>query len=104
VDNYDAELALFINGSWRTGEGRDAFPVLNPATGKAIADLPVATEADLQEALAASEKGFAEWKNRLVDERAAILHKVADLIRDRIESIAILLTTEQGKPLDQARG
>jgi succinate-semialdehyde dehydrogenase/glutarate-semialdehyde dehydrogenase len=104
MQNYDADLALFINGSWRTGEGRDAFAVVNPATGKAIADLPVATEADLQEALAAADKGFAEWKARDVDVRAAILHKVADLIRERADSIAILLTTEQGKPLAEARG
>lgn len=102
--SYDADLALFINGSWRTGEGRDAFPVVNPATGKAIAALPVATEADLQEALAAAEKGFAAWRAKDVDARSAILHKVADLIRARVDSIAILLTTEQGKPLDQARG
>jgi succinate-semialdehyde dehydrogenase / glutarate-semialdehyde dehydrogenase len=101
---YDADLALFINGSWRTGEGRDAFPVMNPATGKAIADLPVATAADLQEALAASEKGFAEWKARSVDDRAAILHKVAGLILERADAMAMLLTMEQGKPLDQARG
>ena len=102
--NYAADLALFINGSWRTGEGRDAFPVLNPATGKAMADLPIATEADLQEALAASEAGFAQWKTQDVEVRGAILHKVADLIRERADSIAVLLTMEQGKPLDQARG
>jgi succinate-semialdehyde dehydrogenase/glutarate-semialdehyde dehydrogenase len=104
VDNYDADLALFINGSWRTGEGRDSLPVLNPATGKAIANLPVATEADLQEALATAELGFADWKAQLVDDRSAILHKAAGLIRERAESIAILLTTEQGKPLAEARG
>ncbi|MFN7323716.1 MAG: aldehyde dehydrogenase family protein, partial [Sphingomonadales bacterium] len=96
--NYAADLALFINGSWRTGEGRDASPVLNPATGKAIADLPIATEADLQEALAASEAGFAQWKTQDVEVRGAILHKVADLIRERADSIAVLLTMEQGKP------
>jgi succinate-semialdehyde dehydrogenase / glutarate-semialdehyde dehydrogenase len=101
---YNADLALFINGSWRTGEGRDVFPVINPATGKTMADLPVATEADLQEALAASEKGFAEWKARSVDDRAALLHKVASLILERADSMAMLLTMEQGKPLDQARG
>ncbi len=104
TQDYNADLSLFIDGSWRTGEGRDTFAVVNPATGQAIAELPVATEADLQEALAAAQKGFEAWRARDVDARAAILHKVADLIRDRIEAIAILLTMEQGKPLDQARG
>jgi succinate-semialdehyde dehydrogenase/glutarate-semialdehyde dehydrogenase len=104
TQNYDSDLRLFINGSWRAGEGRDALPVLNPATGKAIADLPVATGADLQEALAAAQKGFEHWRAMDVEARGAILRKVASLIRERVEHIATLLTTEQGKPLDQARG
>lgn len=104
TQDYNADLALFINGSWRTGEGRDAFPVLNPATGAAIALLPMATEADLQEALAAAEQGFVEWRGKDVEARGAILRKTAQLIRERADSIAILLTTEQGKPLTEARG
>jgi succinate-semialdehyde dehydrogenase / glutarate-semialdehyde dehydrogenase len=104
MSDYNTDLALFIDGSWRTGEGRDAFPVLNPATGQAIADLPIATDADLQEALAAAEKGFAEWRRVDVEARGAILRKTATLIRERVEHIATLLTTEQGKPLVEARG
>lgn len=104
TQSYDAELALFIDGSWRTGEGRDAFPVLNPATGQAIAQLPIATEADLQEALAAAEQGFAEWRKVDVETRGGILRKAAALIRERADSIAALLTMEQGKPLAEARG
>ena len=45
TQTYDTELKLFINGSWRTGEGRDKHAVVNPATGDAIAALPLATEA-----------------------------------------------------------
>ncbi len=101
---YDTDLKLFINGSWRTGEGRDNFAVMNPATGKTIADLPLATEADLQETLEAAQKGFEAWRSVDVETRAGILHKVAQLIRERTETIAIALTTEQGKPLEQARG
>ncbi len=102
--SYDAELKLFINGSWRTGEGRDEHAVINPATGAAIAALPLATPADLDEALAASAHGFATWSKTDVEARGAILHKVASLIRERTEHIATLLTTEQGKPLVEARG
>lgn len=104
TQTYDAELKLFINGSWRTGEGRDEHAVVNPATGDAIAALPLATEADLDEALAASEHGFAKWRAMDVEARGAILRKVAALIRERTESIAVLLTLEQGKPLVEARG
>jgi succinate-semialdehyde dehydrogenase / glutarate-semialdehyde dehydrogenase len=101
--HYDADLALFVNGSWRVGEGRDAHQVVNPATGATIGELPLATTADLDEALEASAKGFAVWRATDVEVRGAILHKVADLIRERAESIAILLTTEQGKPIGEAR-
>ena len=104
TQTYDAELKLFINGSWRTGEGRDAHAVLNPATGNAIAELPLASAADLDEALDASAKGFAAWREMDVEARGAIFHKAASLIRERTEAIALLLTTEQGKPLVEARG
>jgi succinate-semialdehyde dehydrogenase/glutarate-semialdehyde dehydrogenase len=101
---YDTDLKLFIDGSWRAGEGRDCHDVLNPATGKAIAGLPLATEADLQQALAAAQKGFEAWRALDVDARGAILRKAASLIRERVESIAVMLTTEQGKPIGEARG
>ncbi len=101
---YADDLKLFVNGSWRAGEGRDERHVVNPATGQTLADLPMATEADLQEALAASQKGFDHWRTVDVNDRAAILHKVADLLRERTEHIATLLTMEQGKPIGEARG
>jgi succinate-semialdehyde dehydrogenase/glutarate-semialdehyde dehydrogenase len=101
---YNAELQLFINGSWRIGEGRDASHVVNPATGEAIAELPLATAADLDEALAASEIGFRTWRAMDIEARGAILHKAAALLRERAESIATLLTLEQGKPIAEARG
>ncbi len=102
--SYDADLALFIDGSWHHGEGRDALPVLNPATGGTMADLPMASAADLAAALSAAERGFAVWRATPVDARAAILRKTADLLRARADSIATLLTLEQGKPLAEARG
>jgi len=75
----------------------------NPATGKVIAEIPLATATDLDEALAASEKGFALWRATDVNASAVILHKAAALIRERVEHIATLLTMEQGKPLAEAR-
>jgi succinate-semialdehyde dehydrogenase/glutarate-semialdehyde dehydrogenase len=78
--------------------------VLNPALGSGIADLPVATPADLEEALAAAEQGFKEWRMVDVDTRGAILRKAAALIRERAPAMALLLTTEQGKPKAEALG
>ncbi len=101
---YNADLALFIDGIWRSGEGRETHAVVNPATGATIAQLPLATAADLDEALVAADKGFKQWRSADVNARAAVLHKAADLIRERADSIATLMTLEQGKPLAEAKG
>ena len=101
---YSADLKLFIDGSWRTGEGRDAFTVVNPATGSAIGEVPLASTADLDEALHAAEQTYPLWRATAVDARAAILRKTADLLRERAEPIARLMTQEQGKPLVESRG
>jgi len=100
---YDADLSLFIGGSWKLGEGRDLFPVVDPARGETIAEVPLATPADLDEALAAAERGFPLWRATAVEQRAAVLHKAATLLRERADAIAQLLTLEQGKPLAEAR-
>lgn len=100
---YAADLALFIDGAWTAGEGRDALPVLNPATAQAMAELPKASAADLEAALTAAERAFPLWRGTDVDARATILRKTAQLLRDRVEHIATLMTMEQGKPLAESR-
>ena len=59
---YETDLQLFIDGVWKSGEGRDAHPVVNPVNAQPIAELPYATKADLDEALAASERAWPEWR------------------------------------------
>jgi succinate-semialdehyde dehydrogenase/glutarate-semialdehyde dehydrogenase len=101
---YDADLQLFIAGEWRGAEGRDVRPVYNPANASVIAELPIATAADLDEALAAAKKGWPVWRSKTAEERGALMHKVAENIRARADHIATLLTLEQGKPFREARG
>ena len=100
---YDAELKLFIDGNWRSGEGRDTHTVINPVSGSGIADVPLATKADLDEALAAAERAWPVWRATDVEKRAAILHKAAALLVERADHIAAILTQEQGKPLAEAK-
>jgi succinate-semialdehyde dehydrogenase/glutarate-semialdehyde dehydrogenase len=100
---YETELKLFIDGAWRQGEG-DTAPVINPATGEAIGELPLASIANLEEALHAAQRAWPGWRETDVEKRAAILHKTADLLRERAEAIGRLLTQEQGKPLVEAVG
>ena len=104
VMGYEADLKLFINGSWRTGEGRDSFPVVNPVTGNSIAELPLATEADLDEALETARRTYPEWRATDVDKRSAILHKTAKILKERADEIARTMTQEQGKPLAESKG
>ncbi len=59
---YETSLQLFIDGVWKSGEGRDAHPVVNPVDAQPIAEVPYATKADLDEALAASERAWPEWR------------------------------------------
>ena len=101
---YEADLKLFINGSWRSGEGRDSFPVVNPVTAEEIAELPLATEADLDEALDTARRTYPEWRYTDVEKRSAILHKTAKLLKERADEIARTMTQEQGKPLAEAKG
>lgn len=98
------ELALYIDGAFETKAAGGSEPVINPATGLSIADLPHAADGDLDRALAAAEKGFAVWSRTPALERARVLRRASDLVRERADAIARVLTLEQGKPLAEARG
>ena len=100
---YETELKLFIDGAWKSGEGREAHSVVNPVDARPIAELPFATKADLDEALAASERTWPEWRSTDAERRGAILHKAAQLLRERAEHVGRIMTQEQGKPLAEAR-
>ncbi len=99
------ELGLFIDGAWKkNGGGNKGEDVLNPATEKALAHLPHASTADLDEALEAAKKGFAVWRATSAYDRCKIMHKAADLMRERHDAIAKIMVLEQGKPYPEARG
>jgi len=96
------DTLLFIDGSWRaSGDGR-TIPVVDPATEEAIGCVAHAGRGDLDEALAAADRGFAVWRDVSGYDRARIMRKAAGLLRERRDRIAWLMTREQGKPLAQA--
>jgi succinate-semialdehyde dehydrogenase/glutarate-semialdehyde dehydrogenase len=97
------DLQLYIDGEWLSGGGRKTEDVLNPATGKVLASLPHATKADLDRALAAAAKGFASWRILSAYERSKAMRKAADLVRERADDLARIMTQEQGKPFAEAR-
>jgi succinate-semialdehyde dehydrogenase/glutarate-semialdehyde dehydrogenase len=97
------QLGLFIDGAWHNGAGRKGEEVINPATEKPLAPLPHATKADLDQALEAAKKGFATWRATSAYDRAKIMRKAADLMRERHDAISKIMVQEQGKVYVEAR-
>ena len=97
------DLALYIGGEWRNGGGRKGEDVVNPATERPLARLPHASASDLDQALEGAAKGFEVWRATSAYERAKVLRKAASLVRERAESIARIMTQEQGKIIAEAR-
>ena len=98
------DVSLFIDGGWAAAAAGRTLTVLNPATGDALGTLAHAERADLDRALAAAAKGFAVWRKISAYERSKIMRKAANLLRDRADDVARLMTQEQGKPLAEAKG
>ncbi|MFZ0423595.1 MAG: NAD-dependent succinate-semialdehyde dehydrogenase [Xanthobacteraceae bacterium] len=98
-----ANLELFIDGKWIGGGGRKGEDVINPATEKPLGHLPHASRADLDAALDAAKKGLVLWRSTSAYDRSKIMHKAADLMRERQDAIAKVMVQEQGKVYPEAR-
>ena len=96
-------IQLFIDGHWRDGAADRSLPVVNPATGAVMGQVACAETADLEAVAAAALRGFAVWRQTSAFERYKIMRRAAQLLRDRVERVASLMTLEQGKPLAEAR-
>jgi succinate-semialdehyde dehydrogenase/glutarate-semialdehyde dehydrogenase len=91
----------YIGGAW-TGEPADA--VDNPATGELVGRVPHFGETEAVRAVEAAEEAFKTWSRSLAKERSRILRRWFELILENKEDLALLMTSEQGKPLTEARG
>lgn len=96
------KLEMLIDGEWTAGTSGKSEPVLNPATGEILGELPHASDADLDRAVDASAKGFNIWRNMTAYERQGIMEKGARLLEERKPAIATNLTREMGKPLSES--
>lgn len=102
MSNYP-HVQLYIDGHWREGAAARNLPVLNPATGEVMGELACAETADLAEVAEAANRGFDVWRKISAFDRYKMMRKAAQLLRDRVETVAQLMTLEQGKPLAEAR-
>jgi succinate-semialdehyde dehydrogenase/glutarate-semialdehyde dehydrogenase len=95
---------LLIGGRWVGAESDERFDVTNPATGEVVGTVPNGSESDVAAAIDAAADALEGWKSLPAIERARVLRRSADLIRERKDEIAAVMTAEQGKPLAEATG
>ena len=91
----------YIDGAW---VGKPTLPVTDKATGEVIAHVPALGAAETKQAIAAAHEAFKTWSKLLAKERSQVLRRWYDLIIEHTDELALLLTTEQGKPLAEAKG
>lgn len=95
---------LLINGEWVDASSGKTLPVYDPATGKELLQIQDGNSEDALKALTAADEAQAEWALTAPRERAEILRRAFDLVQERAEDFALLMTLEMGKPLAEARG
>jgi succinate-semialdehyde dehydrogenase/glutarate-semialdehyde dehydrogenase len=94
----------YIDGAWADAADGSRFEVRNPADGSVLASVPDMGAAETRRAIEAAAAALPAWRARTAKERAAILRKWFELIMAHQEDLAVLMTSEQGKPLAEARG
>lgn len=110
TDTRESELlasvpdGLFIGGEWRPAAGDRTLRVFDPATGRVVKVIADASPEDGTAALDAADAAFPAWAATPLRVRAEILRRAFDLLQERIEDFALLMTIEMGKPLAEARG
>lgn len=93
-----------IDGQWLNASDQETISVVNPASDKLIGHVPRLTAADVQSAIHAADKALPAWREMSAKDRSKILRRWYDLCMTHQEDLATILTTEQGKPLSEARG
>jgi succinate-semialdehyde dehydrogenase / glutarate-semialdehyde dehydrogenase len=94
---------LFIGGQWRDAREGGTLPVEDPATGETIAEIADATADDAEAALASAHETFQEFRDHPPRERGDILRRAYDLITERTDDLALLMTMEMGKPIAESK-
>lgn len=94
----------FINGKWVGAQSNRSYAVNNPYDGSLVGEVPDMGAAEARQAIEAAQEAFKTWRFYTAGERAKILRRWYDLQIENADDLALLLTTEQGKPLAEAKG
>ena len=90
---------LFIGGQWKDASDHETFKTICPADGSILAECAQATKEDVDEAVKAAWEAFKTWKHTTVAERAAVLNKIAAIIDENKEHLAMVESMDNGKPI-----
>lgn len=96
-------VKLYINGEWVESYNQKNIPIINPASEQIIGKVAYCHKQDLDKALYSAHQGFNVWKSTPAFDRSNIMKRAADLLRERIKEIAVLMSLEQGKPISQSQ-
>lgn len=94
----------YVNGRWVTAEAGARFPVINPFTGKTIAEVADLGKNETEHAVAAAHGAFPGWSAKTAGERSTVLRRWFDLVTEHRNDLARIMTAEQGKPIGESRG
>ena len=94
----------WVDGQWIDAQSGDTIAVTNPADGSEVGSVPSLSAEETRAAIAAAAEAFVQWRRLTAKERSAILMKWYDLMMAHQEDLAVILTSEQGKPLAEAKG
>jgi len=94
--------SAYVDGRWIEADGRETFPVVNPASGETIVEVPRLGAAETRRAIEAADRALPAWKARTAKDRARVLTRLAALMAERESDLAALMVLEQGKPLAEA--
>ncbi|MDL2266674.1 NAD-dependent succinate-semialdehyde dehydrogenase [Desulfovibrio sp. OttesenSCG-928-G15] len=93
-----------INGTWVDATDKSTLTITNPADGSVVGTVPKLTSEQVVQAIEGAQKAFLEWRKLTPLQRGDILRRWKDLIAENVDDIAVLMTTEQGKPLAESKG
>ena len=93
-----------VNGQWVEAENKSTIDVITPATGDVLPSIPPLSASEIPAAISASREAQREWAAMAAKERSKILRRWFELLLENADDLALLMTTEQGKPLAEAKG
>src|SRR5262245_22045883 len=94
----------FIAGAWTRSAASELLPILNPATGESLGQVPLSSGAEVAQAIAAAQTAFPGWRNRPVVERVQVLFRLKTLLEQNLDELAECMTREHGKLKEESLG